>query len=49
MRQLDHHEDKDMEVYLSREICDFCGRKHLVRVDGQDREVSRAGVAQAVE
>jgi hypothetical protein len=38
MRQLDHHEDKGTEVYLSHEISGFCGGKHLVRVDVQDRE-----------
>jgi hypothetical protein len=49
MRQLDHDEDKDTEVYLSHEICGFCGGKHLVHVDVQDHESSRAGVAQAVK
>jgi hypothetical protein len=38
MRQLDHREDKCTEVNLSQEICGFCGGKHLVRVDVQDRE-----------
>ena len=47
MRQLDHHEDKDTEVYLSQEICSFCGGKHLVRVEVQDRDASRAGISQA--
>jgi hypothetical protein len=49
MRQLDHREDKDTEVYLLHEICGFCGGKHLMRVDVQDRDASRAGVARAVE
>jgi len=39
MRQLNHSEDKDTEVYLSHEIRGFWGGKHLVRVDVQDSEV----------
>jgi len=38
MRQMDHREYKGTEMYLSHEICGFCGGKHLMRVDVQDRQ-----------